>query len=150
MAVEHLPETMKDLGLELLKETDKIGLGAQGAAWVYSHLLREWRYYLVTALVDVMGPKWVYDRLLRVFPKFELPGELSIVDVHLGSPKDALFRRITSIFHIENGVCQFVNCMIDDEEFDSVVYRMHRAPSYERIIKIQSEFDRRVKELATV
>lgn len=70
------------------------------------------------------------------------------VDIHLGSPRDALFRKITSIINIKERKTQFVNCMINDEEFDAVVYRMHRSPRHEHIVRIQSDFDKRVGALA--
>ena len=56
MAPEHLPEDLKLAGQRLLEATDTLGLEAQGAAWIYEPDLEEWRYYLVTVLLDWEGP----------------------------------------------------------------------------------------------
>jgi hypothetical protein len=86
-----LTPTAIDAGWECLKVLDAHKFNVQSAAWVYSSILKEWRFFIVTALVEIDGPAETYDRLERLFAiKFKNKA-LMIDDVHLGSPREDLF-----------------------------------------------------------
>ncbi len=81
-----------DAGLEILRITDGLGFDTQAAGWIFLPEGEQWRYYLITPMVDEKGPRWIYERLLKVFAKMTLPPGISPLDIFVGSPKDPLFR----------------------------------------------------------
>ena len=56
MVRDHLSQELIEAGRQLLLATDGLNLQAQGAMWVYSHELGDWRYYLVTSLARIIQP----------------------------------------------------------------------------------------------
>lgn len=148
MAREHLSEELKEAGLALLLATDSLGLSAQGAMWVYSPLLQDWRYYLVTSLVDTAGRRKTYQLLIKAFELGEFPSEMTVEDVHLGSPHDAFFNLVSRVIHADNSIVTFSNCRFNDVEFDGVIYRSVRgAPREKEAVAIEKRFTRTIKEL---
>src|SRR5829696_4194494 len=97
MARKHLSQELKDAGRKLLETTDALGMQAQGAMWLYDHGLEDWRYYLVTSLVDTMGRRKTYRLLLDAFDRVDFPKDMTIEDVHLGRPNDDLFRLVSGV-----------------------------------------------------
>jgi hypothetical protein len=83
-----------DAGLKILDLTDSLGFSAQAAGWVYVPESDQWRYYLITQMVDEKGPRWIYERLLKIFAKVHLPPGITPLDIYIGSPKDSLFRAL--------------------------------------------------------
>jgi hypothetical protein len=151
MARVDLPEELKAAGRKLLETTDALLMQAQGAMWVYSHLLNEWRYYLVTSLVDSIGRRKTYRLLLDAFERVELPKEMTVEDVYLGSPSDEFFRLVSSIVRVETGAtAAFRNCLFNETPFDGVVYRsVQEIPTEREAEQIEKRFQKRVKDLQT-
>lgn len=150
MADRHLSKELKSAGLKLLEATDALDMQAQGAMWVYSHLLQDWRYYLVTSLVDSIGRRKTYRLLLDAFERVEFPKEMTIEDVHLGSPSDQFFRAISSLIRMPGagGIAQFENCLLNEVQFDGVIYRAVKdIPTDRQAEQIEKRFQRRVKDL---
>jgi hypothetical protein len=149
MADRPLSEDLKAAGLQLLKATDALGLQAQGAMWVYSHALNDWRYYLVTALVDTIGRRKTYRLLLNAFEYVSLPKEMTIEDVHLGSPHDQFFQVVSKIVKAPGqNFLQFENCQFNEVSFDGVIYRaVKEMPTERQVEQIEKRFQKRVKEL---
>jgi hypothetical protein len=147
MAREALPEHLIKAGQELLASTDALGMQAQGAMWLYDHVLMDWRFYLVTSLVDTVGRRKTYGLLLDAFEGSVLPRDLTIDDVHLGSPHEALFRLISSAVGIENGAVRVENCVFNGVLFDGVIYRSVKViPSAGEGARIEKRFSKRVRD----
>jgi len=150
MAQRPLSEELKAAGLRLLKATDALDMQAQGAMWIYNDLRQDWRYYLVTSLVDTIGRRKTYRLLLDAFDRVEFPNEMTIEDVHLGSPSDAFFRTISSAIRISGAenIAQFENCIFNDVRFDGVIYRAVKdVPTARQAEQIEKRFQKRVKDL---
>lgn len=131
---------------------------AQGAMWLYDHTLEDWRYYLVTSLVDTLGRRKVYRLLLDAFERVSFPEEMTIEDVHLGSPNDDLFRRVSDLQEfLGHPYSEFHNCVLSridrdgvahDIRLDGVIYRaVHEAPTAGQAARIDKQFAKRVKDL---
>jgi hypothetical protein len=148
MARNNLPQELIDAGQQLLATTDALDMQAQGAMWIFDHVLQDWRFYLVTSLVDTLGRRKTYGLLLDAFESVSLPRDMTIEDVHLGSPSDELFRFISSFIRAENGVTKFENCMFNNMRFDGVIYRsVVETPTQSQSERIQKRFSKRVKDL---
>ena len=149
MVGRHLPEELKEAGQRLLDVTDSLDMAAQGAMWVYSHALKDWRFYLVTSLVDTIGRRKTYGLLLDAFERIKLPKEMTVEDVHLGSPSDQFFGFVSGFVRVETGGrAEFNNCKFNDIQFDGVVYRMVKeAPTDKQAHQIEKRFQKRVKDL---
>jgi len=153
MVRDRLSEELKEAGGRLLYITDVLQMGAQGAMWVYDHNLNDWRYYLVTSLVDTIGRRETYKRLLRIFGAPEadkfFPKELTIEDIHLGSPSDQFFQLITSaVSRAGSGHTTFKDCVINGIRFDGLVYRVVRSiPNTREAKTIEKQFLKRTNDV---
>jgi hypothetical protein len=156
MAGEHLPEELKVAGLQLLRATDSLDMRTQGAMWIRRHELNDWRYYLVTSLVDTLGRRETYKLLLRIFSASGadklFPKELTVEDIHLGSPNDKYFQRICLAIRVDkagSSWAEFKDCVINGIQFDGVIYRAvsGEPPSDREAEIIQRTFWKRVKEI---
>jgi hypothetical protein len=148
MAAKDLSPQLVEAGKRLLEVTDRLGMRAQGAAWIYDSALEEWRYYLVTSLIDTIGRRKVYELLLTAFEHVDLPEGLTMVDVYLGSPSDAFFRLVASAIDVQNSAARFKNCVFNGIAFDGVVYRMGRQPPKATLERIEKTFRKKVQDLA--
>jgi hypothetical protein len=153
VARDNLPEELIEAGAALLATTDALGMQAQGAMWVYSHLLQDWRYYLVTSLVDSLGRRRTYKLLIEAFEKVKLPDSMTIEDVHLGSPSDPFFKLLkmaTGVFGFGQGRLKFEGCLIENVPFDGLVYRtLGEPPSAKQAERIEKVFSKRVRDLVS-
>lgn len=145
MAARPLSQQLIDAGQRLLEEADRIGLNPQGAAWLYDHGLDEWRYVLVSALVDTMGRRKVYLLMVQAFSQLQLPADLTVVDVYLESPRSPLFNAL-SAFEVRNSLVKFKNCKLDGMLLDGVIYRWDPTPSPDSIKDIERKFVRKAKK----
>lgn len=148
MVREHLSERLKEGGGELLAATDALDMQAQGAMWLYDHNLHDWRFFLVTSLVDTVGRRKTFQLLLDAFNKISLPDGMSVDDVYLASPAEPFFQLVSSIVHADGGVAEFQNCSFNGLQFDGVIYRSVReVPSKQMAERIEKRFAKRVKDL---
>jgi hypothetical protein len=149
MAATDLPQHLIDSGQELLAALDGTGLQAQGAAWIFSHELGDWRFVVATSLVDSVGRLWVYKQLSRVIAKLEMPEHLTIADVHLIGTRNPMFETLSRLFHVQGGMVRFTNCAINEQLFDAAIYRWSSQPlSAPDLKKLERNFARRIRELA--
>ena len=148
MAIQHLSEHLKKAGAQFLLATDKLGLSADGAAWVLDYALKEWRYSLVTGLVDIVGPAAVYDRLSDAFRKLGMPEDFTLMEVYLDTPQDPLYRRMAEIVvaDMREGVV-VTGDVVNGYTFDAYVYRMTKPKRKGEMKKIARDFERRVRKL---
>lgn len=148
MADYALREELIDAGAAVLAATDDLGMQAQGAMWVLDHSLGDWRYYLVTSLVDTIGRRKTYKLLVDIFERIDLPRSMTVEDVHLGSPRDDFFRVISRAAQVTNSRAYFENCAFNDVRFDGVIYRSVRSPPSEsEAQKIERRFSKQVRDL---
>jgi hypothetical protein len=149
MAAADLPENLRRAGEKLLAALDDAGLQAQGAAWIFDHALGDWRFVVVTSLVETMGRTKVYRELLTVMKKLDMPEEMTINDVHLESTEGVLFRNLSHIVRVEMGErLTFKDCSINGAKFDAHIYRWSPAPPTKAEAQsVERKFKRRIKEL---
>lgn len=152
MAGIDLSKELIDAGADLLAITDSLDMQAQGAMWVRDHALGDWRYYLVTSLVDTIGRRKTYKLLIDAFEKVSLPKSMTVEDVHLGAPSDTFFRLISSGFGVTGGGRAYVeNCVINGIPFDGVIYRsVISEPTEGEARRIEKIFGKRVRDLIKV
>ena len=151
-----LSDVRVELGLKLLELADQLGLAPEGAAWIYTPDLEEWRYYLVTSAIDVKGPQWVYSRLLLAFRQLPNQSDFLSVDVHLASPKEVLFTILSFYVEAKGPGPNFIEESIVSGEIDGVIYtfpanivlyRMLQPAPSDAAQKNVRSFDRHVREL---
>lgn len=147
MAREHLSEELKAAGLSFLQAADEIGLSPQGAMWIRSHALQDWRYYLVSSLVDTAGRRKAYQLLIRAFEVGEFPKSMTIEDVHLGSPNDPLFQKISRVLEVDNAIANIGLFQYEDLSLSVIIYRSMKAPPSEREARaVEKRFERTLRE----
>ena len=144
-----LDSARKSAGREILDLVDRIGFSTQAAGWVYAvdpeTAAGGWRYYLITPMLDEKGPRWVYERLLKAFSKIGLSAGIAALDVHVGSPKDRLYRAVSKMFAIEEFQKYITEVRIDDGAIltRAYFYRLHKEP----VAAKPRLFDRKVQQL---
>jgi hypothetical protein len=148
MKYEPLSHEKLEAGRECLALLDEFELGVQGAVWVYVPSMMEWRFYIVTSLVDIDGLVETYNRIERLFSlKFRNP-ELVIDDIYLGSPDEAVFRTLASAFHVQNSSVELRDVQINNLKIEHAhVYRLTKAPPVIVAKQARQKFDGRVKQL---
>jgi hypothetical protein len=138
-------------GKAFLASLDELGMGVQGAAWLYFRDLDDWRYYVATPLTDTMGRKRVYSLLADALDVIGTPEGLSVFDVHLASPQDPIFQLISGAVNWQGGgVAFFENCSLNGVQVNGVMYRLtrHARPIDARLAKrTEVVFKRKVKEV---
>lgn len=147
MARENLPAELIAAGGELLAATDALGMRAQAAMWLFDHELGDWRYYLVTSLVDSAGRRATYKRLIDIVAAGRFPRGMTLDDVHLASPTDDLFLGITSA--VQGTDNRFEDCVINGIRIDGFMYRALRTlPTADEARQIDRDFARATRKLA--
>lgn len=149
MVRDHLSEELKGAGRQLLATTDMLDMQAQGAMWIYDHALHDWRYYLVTSLVDTIGRRKTYNLLLEAFESIDVPEAMTTEDVYLGSPTDDIFRLLSGVMSVSgNTWSEVTNCAFNYMIFDAVIYRSLSEPlSAQRTGRIEKRFAKRVRDI---
>ncbi len=124
---------------------------AQGAMWIYDHALDDWRFYIVTSLIDTLGRRTAYGILLDAIQHLDMGQGLTAADIHLGSPSDALFRLISQAVRVDGaGFVEVHDCPIDGVDFDGVIYRsVGEPPAGADAARIEKQFVRRAKSLSS-
>jgi hypothetical protein len=124
MAGQALREDLIEAGGRLLDAADAAAIRPAAAAWLYDHALGEWRYYMATILVDVLGRRPIYSALIRVLDEVKPPEDFSIIDLFLASPRDPSFRLISSLVRAPgNQRLEFSNCLVNGIAFEAMLYR---------------------------
>jgi|SRR5215212_1484498 hypothetical protein len=114
MAAGALSNDLIAAGKKLLALMDELGLGPEGAAWIYDHDLGEWRFVIASSLVDQEGRRWVYQNLLKVFRAGKFPKEFTILDVFLMGLDHPIYRMLVSAIHVENSTVTFENLTVNN------------------------------------
>jgi hypothetical protein len=153
MSRHELSEEKLEAGRECLELLDEYGLGVQGAVWIYIDGLKEWRFYIVTSLIDIDGLVETFNRIEKLLGlRFNNPN-LSIDDLHLGSPNDLMFSTManviaakgTSLIELENVLIQNERARVLIEH--AYVYRLDKAPPLIKAKQARQLFDRKLRAL---
>lgn len=142
MAVEPLSEQLIEAGQALTSELDRIGLHPQGALWLHAHHLNDWRFTIISDLVDEMGRRRVYALIDEALTKIGPNDGLTIVDIHLATPSEVLARVLGGAFEINDGIATLESCSVNGMPVDAVVYRLTSKGRDAK--KAAASFERRV------
>jgi hypothetical protein len=148
-AVIELDKQREEAGWEILSLSDRLGLGAQAAFWLYSEDASRWQYYLITPLVDEKGPRWIYERLLKVFQKTKLPPGIKPLDIFVFTPAwdvfQGMFNMEDSEMSDERHTSKISNIAIENFYIKySVIYRLNKDGKARA-----NYFDMKVRKLLT-
>ena len=144
-----LSQEAVDAGEQFLALLDEYGLGVQGAGWIHFDVVREWRYYIVTSLVDIDGLVETHDRISRLFALKFRSEVLTIDDLYLMSPKEPTFKTLSGVFKFDRSLIILEKVQIDNLLVErAVFYRaLKDVPTDIKAKQARQQFDRRVKEL---
>jgi hypothetical protein len=153
--VPNLSTAAMEAGAECLQLLDRHKLRVQGAAWVYSNSLGEWRFYIVTSLVEIDGPLATYQRIEKLFGLTFNNKNLLIDDVHLGSPNETLFRALAQAFSkpAQKKGLKATTVTIEQITINgffiekALIYRLNRSPPKIEVMRNRKAFDHHLKEL---
>lgn len=147
MAIEPLSDELIEAGAAMLRELDTIGLEPQGALWLHFHALNDWRFTVISDLVDMAGRRKVYGLIEKALAATGSSPDLTIFDIHLASSAEVMPRVLGGAIHIKAGTAHVQDCSIDGAKVDAVIYRLLPArPESERRRAIK-RFDQKAKEL---
>lgn len=145
MAVEPLPQHLRQAGASLLETLDALGLSPEGAGWIFDHDLGEWRYVVASGLVDSEGRKWLYGKLQALFRAGKFPSDFTVLDVFLMSLEHPMYLLLRSFFTGTN--FEFHDCALNGSKFDAILYRwLPPAPQMTGLRK--KAFENSVKSLS--
>jgi len=135
------------LGQQVLKHADRIGLAATGAAWIRDAATDHWILELATPMIDSHGPAWLYERLSVIVTKMPLPEGISMLELRLASPREALWRALSGMFDVDQSVLTLTANVLNGLALpDVVLYRAVRPPDDEALQA--AALDRRYREVA--
>lgn len=146
MAIEPLSDELIAAGQALTAGLDHIGLNPQGALWIHAHHLNDWRFTVISDLVDVMGRRKIYSLIDDALRELAPNEALTIADIHLAAPSEILARVLGGIISIENGVAHLEGCSVNGMPVDAVVYRLMKAAPNRNGKRAAAEFERRVSK----
>ena len=149
MAFEHLSGALADAGSAMTRELDEIGLVPQGALWLHSAALQDWRYCVISDLVPELGRPMTYDLIGRALDKVGPIDGLTIFDVHLFEPSELVPTVLGGAFRVDGlSRVSVIDGKVDGLPINAIVYRITpaRDPAVRR--KAASAFKKRVAALA--
>ena len=149
MVEKALSERVIAASMAFLSQIDALGMNPLGAMWVRDHLLEDWRFCLVTSLIDTIGPAKVIDLLLDLRDKSGFPEGFDIMDVYLSEPCDPLARALSIDGKAgPDGLARFQNQEVDGRVYDAVILRpLHAEPSAQESRAIGRRFAKNIKSL---
>jgi hypothetical protein len=153
--IPDLATAAVNAGAECLQFLDSHKLRVQGAVWIYSRPLGEWRFYIVTSLVEIDGPLATYERVEKLFGLGFNNKDLLIDDVHLGSPNERLFRALAGVFLIPASKRKIIGGRLTIENMTingvliekALIYRLDKSPPKIEVMRNRKAFDRHLREL---
>jgi uncharacterized protein (DUF1786 family) len=145
---QALPQSSIDLGARILDAVDEFGLQPEGAFWFFDEESSEWRFHIVSSLVDVAGPRWMFIQLNKILPEIvdQLPPAF---DLHLVSANEVLADEVRLAAensvddHDEPAIVDFGN-----GKKNLVVYRIRPTMSVRALHRTRVEFRKKLKEAA--
>lgn len=144
MVVEPLSEQLIEAGQALMAELDRIGLHPQGVLWLHAHHLNDWRFTVISDLVDEMGRRRVYSLIEEALEKIGQRDGLTVMDIHLAAPDEILARVLDGFIEMNAGVVKLVDCKVNGMPVDAVVFRLTRARQKAEVKRASAKFQRAV------
>jgi hypothetical protein len=148
MAAEHLTEDMKASGAAMLAELDKIGLEPTGALWLHFPIVKDWRYAVVSPLVDTMGRRKVYGLIDDALEAIGKTDAFTILDIHLYSSSEIVPRLLGHVVNAENSSVALENVTVNGVTFDALIYRLTPPPPAKQVRRVERQFENAVRKLA--
>jgi hypothetical protein len=104
LAEEPLVDQSIDEGRRVIEALDRSGFEVQSAFWFYVPASHKWLLYIVTPVVDALGPRDAYARvqklLFEIFPR----REISLKDISLLSPQNELVQLLRVVVRTGPGI----------------------------------------------
>lgn len=94
MADKALSRDDLAFGRAVLLATDSLGMSAEGAFWLYDRRDNEWRYFLVSSLLDRVGARELYLRLNDALAKTLSERETREFQFYIAGPNERLVKDI--------------------------------------------------------
>lgn len=110
----------------MLALLDRVGLQPQGALWLMFPHVKDWRYTIVSDLVDDYGRTKVYGLIDDVIAALPAVDGLTIFDIHLASSTEIMPRLLDGAIDVDNGIVRLTDCRVNDMNVDAVVFRLSR------------------------
>jgi hypothetical protein len=125
MAKRSISQDELALGRVILLATDSIGMGCEGALWLYDQE-DGWRFYLVTSLLDTLGPREIYLLLEDVLAKKVSRAECEDIGIYIANPSDYLVKKIGKLIHTRaySTVPHEISFEDGGATTDAIVYRL--------------------------
>ena len=146
MAAKPLSDDLKAAGLEMLGELDRVGLGPQGALWLYAHYLGDWRYAVVSDLVNALGRHRLYDLIGTALDRIGPIHGLTIFDVHLFDTSETM-PQVLSAIRVDGGAATITDCIVNGMLTDAYVYRLVPSRNKREVRLAAKAFERSVQQL---
>lgn len=155
MAERGLSESAIEAGAKFLASLDELGLQPEGAAWLYSYSLVDWRFAVVTSAVDIVGRRTIYRSLLDALRVAHLGDDLTEVDLYLVSPSDRWYSAMAAVLSTppdaiigklfkENVVTDAFGAMA----VTMFIYRISKSPSDDVLTKRFNRFATQARKAA--
>jgi len=94
MAQDKIETDKLVLGRLILLATDSVGMACEGAFWLFHPEDRQWRFYIITSLLETVGPRVIYLFLNNILEKKLSAEETNEIDLYIGSPSDHLVKNL--------------------------------------------------------
>ncbi len=133
--------------MNVLAKLDALGLEPQGALWLHFPHVKDWRFTVITDLVDSLGRKRAYDLIGSALDSVGHVDGLTVFDLHIAAPSEVMPRVLGGVLFVENGIVQLSDCEINDVPVDAVIYRLRKARSNPAAKKAASRFEKSVAQL---
>jgi hypothetical protein len=150
VAIERLSDELAEAGAAMTRELDSIGLEPQGALWMHSPALNDWRYCVVSDLVSELGRPATYNLIGRALDVLGRVEGLTIFDIHLFDPNE-----VVPMVLAEGGISvggisriELKDINVHGLPVDALIYRLGGVRSDNARKKSAREFQRRVTALA--
>lgn len=148
MASWHLSDELKARGASVVATLDSIELEPQGALWLHFPHIRDWRFTIITDLIDTIGRKRVYDLVGAAFDQMGPVEGLTVFDLHLAAPSEVLPTVLGGTFLIQDGLVELKDVNINGvHQIDAVIYRMREPRSSLDAKKAANRFQKKVVQL---
>lgn len=149
MAARTLSQDELAFGRAVLLATDALGMSAEGAFWLRYTRSREWHYFLVTSLLDSVGPRGIYLRLNEALAKKLSERETRTFMFYIASPNERLVRNIRARVLTDAHASEptRVKLALGSRRAEAWVYRLAGSMNETEAKLAQRRFRRRYNEL---
>jgi hypothetical protein len=125
MAKRPISQNDLALGRVILLATDSIGMNCEGAFWLQDQE-DGWRFFLVTSLLDTLGPREIYLLLDESLAKKVSRSECEDMAIYIAGPSDYLVNKLGKLIHTSShsSVARKVSVEDNGSTAEAIVYRL--------------------------